>query len=41
MVEGESSPLSPAPPREDCGVEGALEVDGSFRVCLCACEVAS
>ena len=39
MVDGEVSPLSPPPPpREDCGVEGALEVDGSFKVCLCACE---
>ena len=35
VVDGEASPLSPPPPpREACGVEGALEEDGSFKVCV-------
>jgi len=36
-VEAVASPFSPPPPPtlKDCGVLGALEEEGSFKVCVC------
>ena len=41
-MEAEASPFSPPPPPtlKDCGVLGALEEEGSFKVCVgvvCGC----